>query len=287
MSSEIRFTIEIDDKKYVLPIPPSEIQITSPTGNEQADVIGLGEITILKRRKLRTLQIDSFFPLSKDQYSFCQTNDNFKSAGEYIKAFEEAQINKKHACLTIENSGIKSFYVSIEDFSITQGVTGEISYTLSLKEFRPYGQTAKTLEQNQTLFDWDVQTNEVHTANGKKRPPKSFAIGDHVIVSGDYYVTSTGIKPPVEGPMNFLKTPFDSTLAEVWRNRKDLKTVEPLNAQRCIIIDRDDNRTTFIDLPILGYEAVTTITPYRYHVADLETRKSIGWVAEDQMTRIS
>lgn len=284
MASNIKITLETNGKSYVLPILPPSVEISSPSGNESADVIKLGEITIPKKRRLRTLTIDSFFPFSSTAFPFCITRDDFMFPKSYISAFDRAQTDGTPAILTIEGCGISSFYVTIEDFTYSFGRDDNVEYSLSLKEFRPYGQRYKTLDVYSDVFN-DDDSAELVSYIGTIRQPNGFAIGDRVVVSGSYWASPTGLKPPVSGLENFASEPLTPELYEIWRNRKQ-QDFNVLNAQRCIIIDKETEKTKTYDLPIIGDANVPIPIQYRYHIANLDDHKSIGWVAEAQMTRI-
>lgn len=282
MASNIRITLEIDGKKYVLPILPPSIQITYPSGNETANVVKLGEITIMKRRRLKLFSIESFFPRRANDYPFCVTRDKFMTPERYIETFERAQNDKLPCIVSIEGSGISSFWATIEDFSLTIGRDDNINYTLSIKEYRPYGQRAKSMQieaegAGGKMLTWDKQ--------GAQRQPSGYAVGDMVTVSGTYWATSTGVYPPIESPAGFADEPLTSALKEAWRNRKSLSG-NTLTDRRCIIIDLETDRTKTFNLPAIGEVGVPRPTLFRYCIADLNSGQTLGWVSEQQMMRI-
>lgn len=286
--SQIDITIETaDGEKYNLPILPEEIEITSNAGNESVQTIALGEITILKRRQLKTLTIDSFFP-GTDCYPFsrCRGGD-FKQPNEYIAFFDKIQKAAEPVKLTITGIKLSAFWVSIEEFTVTHGRTLDIQYSLSLKEYRPYGQTPKMLEKIEPLYEFDVDENELQEGTGQVRQSAGFAIGDRVIVNGMYFSNSYGDIPILTTPTDFLMHPFDSALAAVWAGRKNFGLREPLVAQRCIIIDREMQKYKTYDVPVLGDTPIPSeLNLFPFCVADLEKRETIGWVSEAQMEHI-
>lgn len=288
MASNIDITLEtVGGKKYKLPVLPEEIQITTNAGNESAQTIALGEITILKRSQLKTLAIDSFFP-GHDCYPFSRCRGGeFVKPEVYLGAFNKAQMDAEPMKLTVTNIGLSAFWVSIEEFTVTHGRTDDIYYSLSLKEYRAYGQTAKMLEKIEPLYDFDADGNELKEGTGQVRQDSGFAIGDRVVVSGQYYANSYGDLPILDTPTNFLMQPYSSALASLWAGRKGLGAREPLNARRCIIIDREMQRYKTYDVPVLGdVQIPSELNLYQFCVADLETRETIGWVGESQMEHI-
>ena len=285
MAGNIDIYIEFDGEKYQLPVLPAEVQIQSASGNESAATIALGEVTILKMRKLRSLTIESFFP-AHPNYPFCRTRENFKKPSAYLRIIEKAQTELIPARLTITNTGLSTFWVSVEDFRYSRAQDDSISYSLSLKEYRPFGQRAKTMEQNASLFD-ETSESVLTESFGQVREPTDYAVGDRVVVSGIYYSSPDGALALLESSVDFMQQPYTSAVAALWKVRKDIGNVSVLNGQRCIIIDRDMSRITHYDAPIVGDVDVPVAAPYCYHIADLETRKAIGWVAEYQMRRLT
>lgn len=284
MAGNVDIILEFDGEQYMLPILPAQLQIQTQSGNESAETIALGEVTILKMRKLRALTIESFFP-SHPNYPFCRTRDAFKKPVEYLRVIERAQTELIPARLTITNCGLSSFWVSVEDFRFTKAQDDNVAYSLSLKEYRPYGQRAKTMEQTPDLFGLEETETVLTESVGQVREPTDFAIGDRVIVYGLYYSSSDGAPALLECADDFMHQPFSTALAAAWKARKGLGNVPILNARRCIIIDKELNKTKHYEVPLLV--EVVTPAPYCYHIATLDTREALGWVAGIQMKRLT
>lgn len=289
LTSPIDIYLEtINGEIYKLPILPEEIQIATSAGNESVQTIALGEITILKRSQLKTMTIESFFP-GHDCYPFARvTKGAFEPPNVYISGLNRIMKAAEPVKLTITNIGLSAFWVSIEEFTPTHGRTDDIRYSLSLKEYRPYGQTAKMLEKIEPLYEYEAKDeDELQEAAGQTRQKAGFAIGDRVIVNGPFYSNSYGDIPILDTPTNFLMQPYSSALAAVWAGRKDLGVPEPLNAQRCIIVDHEMQKYKSYDVPVMGdVQIPSELNLYPFCVANLETRQAIGWVSEKQMEHI-
>lgn len=288
MASNIDIYLEtVSGLKYKLPVPPEEIQVSSNAGNESVQTIALGEVTILKRSQLKTLTIDSFFP-GHDCYPFARCRGGeFEKPEVYVSGLLRIQRDAEPVKLTITNINLSAFWVSIEEFSVTHGRNDDIPFSLSLKEYRPYGQTAKMLEKIEPLYGFDIEEDELYEGTGQTRQSAGFAIGDRVIVNGAYFANAYGDIPILDTPTNFLMQPYSSALASLWAGRKNLGLREPLNAQRCIIIDREMQKYKTYDVPVMGDTPIPSeLNLYPFCVADLESRQTIGWVAEKQMEHI-
>lgn len=208
----------------------------------------------------------------------------------YVSAFTKAQENQTAARITVTNSGLKAFWCTIENFVYTKSQTDDVNYSLEIKEFRPYGKTSKQMEATGSLFEVRGDKAVLGAAVGQIRPPGEFAVGDKVLVTGQYFSTCDGIPFPIEAPMNFLQNPYSAVGASLWKSRKDLLYNEPLNKRRCIICDIAKEKTKYYDWPFAGEVDLGGVGFYQnsvpYQVADLSTRNTIGWVSKEQLVRL-
>lgn len=118
------------EEDLTLPILPSSIEIGNTMQNTSVNISKLGEVNLIGNRGLRTLSISSFFP--KRKYSFIQNSD-LKSPKEYVELIKSWMDNPIRVIIT----GIVSMSMTIESFQYSkQDATGDIHYTLELKEYR-------------------------------------------------------------------------------------------------------------------------------------------------------
>ena len=123
--------LTIDNVQYVLPVPPSSWEIEGSNNVGSTNVINFGEMNNGSQPNLRTTSISSFFPIKNLGFI---SSSKFKDRYEYIEAFDEArekgtvigyQITDTHVYM---NCVITSFKYGEDDY------TGDIKYTLDLKE---------------------------------------------------------------------------------------------------------------------------------------------------------
>lgn len=270
-----------------LPILPSELSISSPSMNETVSTVKLGNITIKKMRDLRSLTIDSFFPAQADIYPFCSTNSDFKPPSSYINALEKAKEERLTCRLTVTGINLSAFYVTIEDFSWTFRQTNDVDYSLSMREYRPYGAKSKSLASSSSVFSEGETFGEIQVADafGQKREPTGYAVGDKVIVNGSYYSTPDGLFRLLEPAWHTMTDPYTAARAvalQAWETSQ----MEPLVAAKCIIIDKYMDKVVMLPAPVIGDQPVVRTAEYPYCVADLDSRQTIGWVAEKQLIRM-
>ena len=117
----------------LLPVTPGEYQITTSQGDQTATTVGLGEILLRGKRNLRGISFSSFFPKRYDS-SYCVTA-GLKQPMEYVRLIE--QMAEDEAVKLILSGTSVNMMVRIQSFDWGENDgTGDISYTLTLKEHR-------------------------------------------------------------------------------------------------------------------------------------------------------
>lgn len=193
--------IETGDLLIKFPILPEEIKIKSSSNNETFEVVKLGEINVLKERKLKEFSFSTFFPATYDLYPFLNVTENeFINASILVNELENIRRTKKPFRFILDNS-IINMLCSIEDFSYGY-VYGDddIHFELSFKEY-------KDISVKELLID----TSSTSELNQREKPIlKSVTIGCDVKVNGtpcrDSYGTGPGkLLNDFEGKINFVK----------------------------------------------------------------------------------
>lgn len=116
-----------------IPVLPSEYSVSSEQENTSVNVIGLGEVTLRGKRKLREISFSSFFPSRYDS-SYCEYSA-ISSPQAYVNAIEKMKQNGT-VKLLITGTPL-SFRCTIESFQWGENDgTGDIAYTITLKEYR-------------------------------------------------------------------------------------------------------------------------------------------------------
>ena len=126
--------LSINNRKQViqLPIVPSEFKIPSPMNNETFTTINQGDIKVIGRRGLKSLTIESFFPLKHYPFSRSRTYKGW----EYVEIIESWIDKRVPIRLIISNTPI-NLAMTIENFEYgPQDGSGDIYYSLSLSEFK-------------------------------------------------------------------------------------------------------------------------------------------------------
>lgn len=131
----MEFWLSYNNREEVLqlPVPPSEFTIQKGTQVNVVNIHQIGEISVIGKGKLATIEISSFFP--KQAYSFCQYS-GFPEPYECIKLIEKWVASGKPIRLIITNTNI-NLAASIEKLSYGErDGSGDVYFSLSLKEYR-------------------------------------------------------------------------------------------------------------------------------------------------------
>ena len=127
-----------------IPVVPAEYTVTSEQDNTSVTVCNLGEVTLRGKRKLQQISFSSFFPRQYDS-GYCDVRS--KSPITMVKKVEKM---KRAGSVKLIITGILSMKVTIESFEWGENDgTGDISYTLSMKEYRTVSIPASVLVKEQ------------------------------------------------------------------------------------------------------------------------------------------
>lgn len=127
-----------------IPVVPAEYTVTSEQDNTSVTVCNLGEVTLRGKRKLQQISFSSFFPRQYDS-GYCDVRS--KSPITMVKKVEKM---KRAGSVKLIITGVLSMKVTIESFEWGENDgTGDISYTLSMKEYRTVSVPASVLVKEQ------------------------------------------------------------------------------------------------------------------------------------------
>lgn len=130
-------------KKIRIPVLPSEYKVTSNQNNTTVNVIGKGEVVLKGKPGLREISFSSFFPKRYDS-SYCDVTP--KSPKTYVDNIEK--LKKKGSVKLIITGTSINFRCTIESFEWgEQDGTGDIYYTLTLKEYKGVSASSSAVVQ--------------------------------------------------------------------------------------------------------------------------------------------
>lgn len=136
---DIFLGFENDKRVIQLPINPSSLEMSDGMNTEKYDIIGQGEINIIKSVKLTEISFESFFPVDRLPDV---SSDKLYEPIWYINTIKKWMESKKPVHFVVSSPGLKiDIDVSIESFEWAEsgGAVGDIDYKLQLKRYKHYG----------------------------------------------------------------------------------------------------------------------------------------------------
>lgn len=204
---DIGFFINYDGQVVQLPVNPEKVEVKFSGNNSTTEIIQLGEINLLKDRKLAQISFDSFFP-QDDWFPAVRTRGSFKNPEFYKDFFEGIQEDKKPCRLIITGLNI-TMKTSVENFSYYHqgGDHEDAYYSLEFKEYRDYHITQIPIDPS--LKRPTAPSKAATPAPAKAAAPAQITKGCDVILNGRVHYDSYGSKPGktfsnYKGKVNFI-----------------------------------------------------------------------------------
>lgn len=176
---------------FQIPVNPESIEIGDGNSSKTYEVIGLGEISIIKSPKLTDFSFSSFFPAKDKRVALL---DRGTSVDPFVigdQSFDKPEIYVEHILrwmgtkrpirfVFIGDSFTINEAVSIESFQWKDiaGSSGDIEYTINLKKYVFYAaqKAIKVFDNNQ-----EVRLQKEPPARQDERQPP----GTYSLVAGD------------------------------------------------------------------------------------------------------
>lgn len=185
----IRFFLEFENQVVQLPVNPEEIMLNSSGSNKTEEIVKLGEINLLREKKLEVCTIEGFLPINGNA-PYVVTSGRFERPQFYLDFFEKIRASKTPFRFIISDTNV-NMLAAIE--SLEYGLKAgdpDTHYRMTIKEYRPY--SAKTVTIKSPVVATDPPKIE---KPAPARPKTGFSIGDTVIANGKYWYSSWGASP--------------------------------------------------------------------------------------------
>ncbi len=130
-----RMTLIIGGRELNIPVLPSKLNVSSPGKNERVTVLELGEVLILRKKGLRILSWESFFPATSAPYTTGLVPDPLSA----IQAIQKARDDKTPIRFLITGTDLDcNIRMGVETFEYEErsGELGDFYYTIKLYEWK-------------------------------------------------------------------------------------------------------------------------------------------------------
>lgn len=137
------YSVYIDDTR--LPVTPSKLEYKIGSKNETMDLMGLGEINILKGPGLTEISFEALLPAVK--YPFAVYDGDFKAPAYYLDLLKKLKNDKKPFKFKVvritPTGGVvrqTDMEAGLESYSITEDADQglDVLVSVELKEYKPY-----------------------------------------------------------------------------------------------------------------------------------------------------
>ncbi len=142
--------------KILLPIPPEKMEINVNGNNKTLNLINDGEINVLKKSGLVTVNFEFMLPnyryLTLDNktlgYPFATYEDGFKDAGYFLEEIKKLKVNLEPFHFTVIRTMPKGLVlfdtdlkVALEDYTIKESSSYgfDVVVSIKLKQYKDYG----------------------------------------------------------------------------------------------------------------------------------------------------
>lgn len=130
-------TLIAGGREIDIPVLPEKLKVTSPGNNDTATVLVLGYILILRKKGLRTVAWDSFFPVNDAPFVTGRITDPV----EIVKAIQKARDSLDPVRFLITGTDLDiNVRMGVETFDYEEraGELGDFYYSIKLSEWKDY-----------------------------------------------------------------------------------------------------------------------------------------------------
>ena len=133
--SNYKMTLIVGGREINIPVLPAKLNVSSPGKNERVTVLELGEVLLLRKKGLRILSWESFFPVSNAPYTVGQIRDPVS----IVQAIQKARDQKSPVRFLITGTDLDcNLRMGIDSFEYEgrSGELGDLYYTIKLYEWK-------------------------------------------------------------------------------------------------------------------------------------------------------
>ena len=174
-----------DKHIFRFPILPSTINVQDYAIINDSNITGLGDVAIFGGKGLRTIEISSFFPNPKRKYKFVNY-PNYPKQWDCVSKIRGYMNNGEVMRFIVTGTEI-NFQARITDFTFSQqDGTGDVYYTINLKEYREIKISSTTPVKRKT--DNKNRTSSKDKNNNKNKTSTKSKQTIHIVKREIHYM---------------------------------------------------------------------------------------------------
>lgn len=165
---------------FQIPVNPSSIEMGDGNKGKTYDIVNLGEINVIKDRRLTQYSFSSIFPAQRYPFNSASILLEPKRYKDYLEKWMDS---KRPIRFVFTGSTFNiNTPVSIEDFQWKEvaGSIGDIEYTLKLKKYVFYAAQRVAVVQTESAVAGPALIKEAPARPNDRQPPKTYTM-----VAGD------------------------------------------------------------------------------------------------------
>lgn len=170
--SNYKMTLIVGGREINIPVLPAKLNVSSPGKNERVTVLELGEVLLLRKKGLRILSWESFFPVSKAPY----TTGQIKDPVSIVQAIQKARDQKSPVRFLITGTDLDcNLRMGIDSFEYEErsGELGDLYYTIKLYEWKDISPKRIVLPEKE---EEPAKTQEPERAGEPEQTSKTYTV---------------------------------------------------------------------------------------------------------------
>lgn len=193
----IKFYIQSNDYGILqIPVNPPSIQVNKASNNRVVNVIGLGDVTVLRNPRLDEVNFECFFPKSDGIYtgkSYIATPFLLGEPNTYIRNIHNLMEQRKVVKFVVSDLAI-NMLVTIEKFEyVPEAGDDDIKYVMSLKKYVPHAVKPATIDgEGNVIIQKDLRS-DIDFSNKKNLQSGALAVVNGMIYKDDAMSSPLGV----------------------------------------------------------------------------------------------
>lgn len=177
--------------KYLLPVPPEQLQITYNNANKTVTLMNGEQVNLLKKPELTDIEFECLLP--RTRYPFAVYKSKFRKAEYFTDYFRKLKENRKTVQFKIyrylpngKSLSNMNMKVSLEEYKITEdaGEGNDLRVKIKLKQYRQFG--TKNVKIYKPGFKKSKRkATEEMISRDTERSPAPAAPQTYTVVKGD------------------------------------------------------------------------------------------------------